>query len=102
MKVSHNFSKPYENERITRNFAAIIADELEERTDNGENILDYNLDISFGENRWEYSIDDYSPCGEKISKILSTKDENQDIEYEDLVDRIEEYINDQLLERIMF
>lgn len=100
MKIKHDFLRPYENERITRDFAAIIADELEERANNDENILNHDLCISFNGDRWEYLITDDLPFENNLSEILGIEDENQEIEYEDLVDRLEEYINKELIDRI--
>lgn len=100
MRIYNNYSRPYEDERITRDFAAIIADELEERTNNEENILNYDLYVSFEKDRWEYSINNDLPFETKFSEILGIEDESQEIEYEELVDKIESHINQELLERI--
>lgn len=100
MKIIHDYLRPYENERIIRDFAAIIADELEERANNDENILKYDLCISFNGDRWEYLITDDLPFENNLNEIISMEDNNQEIEYEDLVDRLEEYINKELIDRI--
>lgn len=99
MEIYQDFSKPYQDERITRNFAAIIADEIEELTFNDVNIVNSNLELIFKEDTWQYTIETES-TEPNLGDILNTKDNNIKLGYEDLVDRIEEYINNQLLERI--
>lgn len=97
MIIKHTEFRTVEKSSVIKEWAAHIADTLEAIEDKVDDIGELSLLVDGGD--WSYQILK-DPTYMKIKKIVG--EDVDEIEYEDLVDKLEDYILEGLSEKIEF